>query len=251
MSGHVSIETLTAYLNEYLGVAVVQDYCPNGLQVEGFSEIRKLATAVTASQAAIEQAIEWGADALLVHHGFFWRNEPAPLVGIKGKRIQTAMQADLNILAYHLPLDMHSQVGNNAQLAQLLNIVDDQFDPKRVWRAGHLDFSLPLDGFAERIRRTMRRDPLVISGGDHPVSHIAWCSGAGQGYFAEAIAAGVDTFLTGEVSESNYHLAKEAGVHFIAAGHHATERLGVQALAEHLVFRYALDHRYIELDNPV
>jgi dinuclear metal center YbgI/SA1388 family protein len=251
MSGHVSLKELTTYLNEYLSVPSVQDYCPNGLQIEGFSEIRKLATAVTASQEAIDQAIAWGADALLVHHGFFWRNEPAPLVGIKGKRVRSAMIADLNILAYHLPLDMHLQVGNNAQLAQLLNIQDDFVDPKRIWRTGRLDFALPLEGFAERIRRTMRRDPLVIAGGDHPVNQIAWCSGAGQGYFAEAIAEGIDTFLTGEVSESNYHLAKEAGVHFIAAGHHATERLGVQALAEHLVFRYALEHRYIELDNPV
>jgi dinuclear metal center YbgI/SA1388 family protein len=251
MSGHVGIKELTAYLDEFLGASAVQDYCPNGLQVEGFSEVRKLATAVTASQYAIDQAIEWGADALLVHHGFFWRNEPAPLTGIKGKRIHAAMTANLNILAYHLPLDMHSQVGNNAQLAQVLNIQDDLSDPKRVWRSGRLDFALPLDGFSERIRRTMRRDPLVISGGDHPVSRIAWCSGAGQGYFADAIAMGADTFLTGEVSESNYHLAKEAGVHFISAGHHATERLGVQALAEHLVFRYALEHHYIELENPV
>lgn len=251
MSGHIQVNELTHYLAEYLSVASVQDYCPNGLQVEGFSEIRKLATAVTASQEAIDQAIAWGADALLVHHGFFWRNEPAVLTGIKGKRIRTAMSANLNILAYHLPLDMHDQVGNNAQLAQILNIQDDLADPKRVWRSGRLDFALPLDGFAERIRRTMRRDPLVVSGGDHPVSRIAWCSGAGQGYFAEAISAGVDTFLTGEVSESNYHLAKEAGVHFIAGGHHATERLGVQALAEHLVFRYALEHHYIELDNPI
>lgn len=236
---------------DLLSVNDFQDYCPNGLQVEGVDEIRKLATAVTASQAAIDAAIAWGADALLVHHGYFWRNEPSPLVGVKGARIRRLIKSDMNLFAYHLPLDAHAVLGNNAQFAQLLNIEDDHHDSKRIWRTGTLDFPLPLEGFVERIRRTLRREPLVITGGPAEVRRIAWCSGAAQGYFAQAIDAGIDAFITGEVSEHCYHLAHEAGVHFIAAGHHATERFGVQALGQWLAERYQLEHHYIELTNPI
>lgn len=236
---------------EWMSVEQIQDYCPNGLQVEGKSEVRKLATSVTASLDAIDAAIEWGADALLVHHGYFWRNEAASIVGAKSERIRRLMQANISLFAYHLPLDMHAEFGNNASLAKLWNLVDDGSDAKRVWRTGTLDFALPIDGFVDRIRRTLRREPLVIAAGPSQVSRVAWCSGGAQGYFAQAIEQGVDVFITGEASEPCYHQAIEAGVHFIAAGHHATERYGVQALGEKLAQGFALEHRYIELANPI
>lgn len=251
MSDFVTRQSLEDYLNEALSVGSIQDYCPNGLQVEGKVVIEKLATAVTASQAAIDAAVAWGADALLVHHGFFWRNEPLPLTGVKGARIRAAMQANLNIFAYHLPLDIHPVWGNNAQLANLLNLQDDGSDPKRVWRTGTLDYPLPLEGFIDRLRRNLRREPLVLSGSAHEVKRVAWCTGAAQSYFLEAIQTGIDTFITGEVSESCYHLARETGVTFISAGHHATERYGVLALADHLVSTFGVEHQYIELPNPV
>ncbi|MCH9741754.1 MAG: Nif3-like dinuclear metal center hexameric protein [Proteobacteria bacterium] len=247
----ITRKALEAELATLLAVDTFQDYCPNGLQVEGKAEIRKLATAVTASQAAIDGAIAWGADALLVHHGYFWRNEPASLVGTKGARIRSLMKSDMNLFAYHLPLDAHATLGNNAQLAQLLNIEDDGSEPKRIWRSGSLDFPLSLEGFVERVRRNLRREPFVITGGPTEIRRVAWCSGAAQSYFSQAIEAGIDAFITGEVSESCYHLAHEAGVHFIAAGHHATERFGVQALGRLLATQYDLDYHYIELPNPI
>lgn len=244
-------DELARVVAQWLAVDSFSDYCPNGLQVEGRAEIRKLATAVTASQAAIEAAVDWGADALLVHHGFFWRNEPAPITGVKAARIRRLLVQDISLFAYHLPLDAHPELGNNAQLAQLLNLVDDGADAKRLWRTGTLDFALPVEGFVERIRRNLRREPLLLPGGPAQINRVAWCSGAAQGYFAEAAAIGIDAFITGEVSESNYHLARELGVHFIAAGHHATERYGVQALAQRLADTYGLEHQYLELPNPV
>jgi dinuclear metal center YbgI/SA1388 family protein len=161
------------------------------------------------------------------------------------------MKADLNIFAYHLPLDAHPTLGNNAQLAQLLDIEDDGADSKRIWRTGQLAAPMLLDGFIERIRRNLRREPQVLFGSAKEVKRIAWCTGAAQSYFAQAIDAGVDVFITGEVSESCYHLAQESGVHYIAAGHHATERYGVQALGQLLATTYQLEHQYIELPNPV
>jgi dinuclear metal center YbgI/SA1388 family protein len=161
------------------------------------------------------------------------------------------MQAEMNLFAYHLPLDMHAEFGNNAELAKLWNLQDDASDAKRIWRTGTLDFVLPIDGFVERIRRTLRREPLVIAAGPQQVRRVAWCSGGAQSYFTQAIEQGIDAFITGEVSEQCYHQAVEAGVHFIAAGHHATERYGVQALGDKLAKTYALEHRYIELANPV
>jgi len=242
---------LTRVCADWMAVDQVQDYCPNGLQVEGKQEIRKLATAVTASLDAIEAAIEWGADALLVHHGFFWRNEAASIVGAKAARIRRLIQADMNLFAYHLPLDIHAEFGNNAELAKLWNLVDDASDVKRVWRTGSLEFPLPIEGFVDRIRRTLRREPLVIQAGPKQVKRVAWCSGGAQSYFAQAIEQGIDVFITGEVSEPCYHQALESGVHFIVAGHHATERYGVQALGAKLANQFSLEHRYIELANPV
>jgi dinuclear metal center YbgI/SA1388 family protein len=247
----ITQQALSNHLATLLSVNDFNDYCPNGLQIEGKSDIHKIATAVTASKAAIDAATAWGADALIVHHGFFWRNEPQPLVGNKGARIRCAMKADLNIFAYHLPLDAHPTLGNNAQLAQLLDIEDDGADSKRIWRTGQLAAPMLLDGFIERIRRNLRREPQVLFGSAKEVKRIAWCTGAAQSYFAQAIDAGVDVFITGEVSESCYHLAQESGVHYIAAGHHATERYGVQALGQLLAKTYQLEHQYIELPNPV
>lgn len=247
----ITRDALAQVCAQWMAVDTFQDYCPNGLQVEGKTEIHRLATAVTASQAAIDAAIAWGADALLVHHGFFWRNEPAPLVGAKKTRIAALLQANINLFAYHLPLDQHPTFGNNAALAKLWNFLDDGADPQRVWRTGQLEYPLPIDGLVERIRRTLRREPLHIAGNATMIQRVAWCSGGAQNYFASAIDQGVDVYITGEVSEPCYHQAIESGVHFIAAGHHATERYGVQALGEQLAQTYGLIHHYIELINPV
>lgn len=247
----ITRDALSQVCAEWMAVDSFQDYCPNGLQVEGKAEIRRLAVAVTASQAAIDAAVAWGADALLVHHGYFWRNEPAVIVGAKATRIRQLMQADMSLFAYHLPLDQHPEFGNNAELARMWNMVDDGHDVKRVWRSGHLEHPLPIEGFIERIRRTLRREPLHIAGGPAVVKRIAWCSGGAQGYLPLAIEQGVDVFITGEASEQCYHQAMEAGVHFIAAGHHATERYGVQALAQKLAAAYQLELHYIELANPI
>jgi dinuclear metal center YbgI/SA1388 family protein len=247
----ITRDELAAHLHELLNVNDFQDYCPNGLQVEGKSEIRKLATAVTASQAAIDAAVAWGADALLVHHGFFWRHEPASLVGIKASRICALMRADINLFAYHLPLDAHPTLGNNAQLAAVLDLQDDGADSKRIWRTGQLSFPLSMDGFLDRIRRNLRREPLWLKGRSNEIQRVAWCTGAAQNYFIQAAEQEVDVFITGEVSEACYHVALETGVHYIAAGHHATERYGVLALADYLVANYDLEHQYIELPNPI
>jgi dinuclear metal center YbgI/SA1388 family protein len=246
------LEDLRDYNASLLQTALFKDYCPNGVQVQGRAEVRRIATAVTASQAALDAAIAWGADAILVHHGYFWRSEDATIVGIKKQRIAQLLRNDVSLLAYHLPLDAHAELGNNAQLGKLLGLVEQGRlgEQNMVWR-GALSAPQPLAQFGEKIAHCLQRAPQIIGDGNKLIRTVAWCTGAAQGYFEQAIAQGVDAYLTGEISEQNFHLANETGVAFIAAGHHATERYGIQALGNHLAIQFGLEYRFFDEANPV
>jgi len=251
----VETRTLVDYLDSLLEADSVRDYSPNGLQVEGKPTVHRLMTGVTACQALLDQAVDWGADALLVHHGWFWKNEPACLVGMKRRRVRTALDADLNLLAYHLPLDVHRSYGNNAELGRRLGVsVGGQSDaggiPGLLWH-GRLDEPVSAGAFAERLERELERSPLHVGIGAETIRTVAWCTGAGQDFIDQVAALGVDAYVTGEVSERTTHAAREHGLDFYAAGHHATERYGVQALAAHLADRFELEHRFVDIDNPV
>ncbi|QGM22168.1 Nif3-like dinuclear metal center hexameric protein [Spiribacter sp. 2438] len=245
---------LTDYLHERLSVAKIADYCPNGLQVEGRANIQRLVTGVTASKRFLDAAIDAGADAVLVHHGYFWKGESPCLTGAKAERIRCLLRNDISLLAYHLPLDVHAEWGNNACLARLLDIsVTGQVDAGGVegllWH-GQLAEPLPVDGFVRRVALALDRPPLMVGEGPERVQRVAWCSGGGQGFISAAADLGVDLYLSGEISEPTTHLAREAGMHYLAAGHHATERGGVQALGEHLAEAFGLEHRFIDDPNP-
>jgi dinuclear metal center YbgI/SA1388 family protein len=251
----IETRALVEYADSRMEASAIRDYCPNGLQVEGRPRIERLMTGVTANQALLEAATEWGADALLVHHGWFWKNEPAVLVGMKRRRAQTLLDAGINLLAYHLPLDIHRAYGNNAELARVLEIsVSGQTDaagvPGLLW-FGRLNEPMAADAFARRIGERLAREPLHIAGGSDMVDTVAWCTGGGQDFIDQAAELGVDAFISGEASERTTHAAREQGLHYFGAGHHATERYGVQALGAHLAERFELEHQYVDIDNPV
>lgn len=247
---------LMQYLNDLLQPSQCKDYCPNGLQVEGKETINKIVTGVTASQALIDEAIAEGADTLLVHHGYFWRGENECITGIKKKRIQSLLAHDINLIAYHLPLDNHPELGNNAQLAQVLGLTIesglDPNDPSVPGMIGRLPRPMPARAFSAWLGECLKREPLHL--GPDPeamIETIAWCTGGAQGYMQYAIDAGLDAYLTGEVSEPSQHLAIETSTHFFAAGHHATERYGAKALGEHLQDKFGLEVVFKDIDNPV
>jgi len=245
------LKELENYTGQLLEVDRFRDYCPNGLQVEGKGEVRRLVSGVTASLDLLKAAVEAGADAVLVHHGWFWKGEDARVVGVKRARLEWLLRHDVSLLAYHLPLDAHPQLGNNAQLAARLGFeTEGCFGEQGIAVYGHLGGALPLETLVARVADVLARPPLVIGLDSKPVSRVAWCSGGGQDYFEEAVQLGVDVFLSGEISEQHVHLARETGVAFVAAGHHATERYGVQALGEHLAERFGIEHRYIEIPSP-
>jgi len=249
----IALTHLVAQTNDYLHSSAISDYCPNGLQVEGRAEVSRVISGVTASQALIEAAISQRADVLLVHHGYFWKGENPCISGMRRQRLKALLAHDISLLAYHLPLDVHPEVGNNVTLGQALGIsIEGELSPgntRVVGLLGRLPEPLPAADFALRVGQVLRRTPLLVEG-DRPVQRIGWCSGGGQGFIDEAIAAGVDLYLTGEASEQTFHSARENGISFIAAGHHATERLGVQALGQWMAQRFALVHQFIDCPNP-
>jgi dinuclear metal center YbgI/SA1388 family protein len=248
----VSRNNLIAACTDLLQPQRFKDYCPNGLQVEGAANISRLALAVTANQAAIDAAITWGAQALLVHHGLMWKGEDGTVIGHRKTRLATALKADLNIIAYHLPLDAHPTLGNNAQLGQLLGIADMQpLDGEGILVAGTLGKPCSANDFAKQVSSHLGREALLIGDGAKPLRRIAWCTGGGGSYFEAAITAGVDAFLTGEASEQHVHIARECGVPLILAGHHATERYGVQAFGAALTQSLGVEVKYFEVDSPL
>jgi dinuclear metal center YbgI/SA1388 family protein len=252
----VSLVELNHYLDACLRIDQFQDYCPNGLQVEGRAQIVRLASGVTACQRLVDEAIAWGADALLVHHGYFWRGETQKIVGMKRRRLAALLASEVSLLAYHLPLDAHPQFGNNACLGRLMGIEPETHEPLHAAAGGvgnvaTLPQPVRVADFIARLARITGRSPLHVGNPDELVQRIAWCTGAAQDYIDVAKKAGADLYVTGEVSEQTVHTAREEGIQFIAAGHHATERYGVQALGEHVAQTFAVQHRFIDVDNPV
>ena len=249
-----SLTQLVDYCDALLDVSAYQDYCPNGLQVEGRGEVERIVCGVTASQALIEAAIEHRADLLLVHHGYFWKGEAAPITGMKQRRIKALLQHDISLLAYHLPLDGHEQLGNNAQLARRwgFNVVGrfGQGPNGGLGMYATLQEPLELNALGEHIATSLGREPLLVEGGNKPVRRVGWCSGGAQGYIEAAAAAGLDAFMSGEISEPTVHAARELGIHYIAAGHHATERYGVQALANRISEHFCLKNHFVDIPNP-
>lgn len=245
---------LVQLLNDVLQVARIRDYCPNGLQVEGRERISKVVCGVTASQALLDHAVAVGADTVIVHHGYFWKNEAPEVTGMKKRRLQTLLTHDINLLAYHLPLDVHAELGNNAQLAKLLCFHDVKplvsVEPVGVVQFATLATPCSLTQLAATIEQALGRQPLVHDAGIGDIQTVAWCTGGGQGYIDAAYAAGAQLFMSGEVSEQTIHSANEQGIHFIAAGHHATERYGIKALADYLRTHTALDVEFVDIHNP-
>ena len=248
-------DQLVAACDHQLRAAQFKDFTINGLQVAGRDEVKRVMTGVTACQALLDEAVAWQADIVLVHHGFFWKNEPVAITGMKHKRIKTLIDHDISLLAYHLPLDAHVEMGNNAELAKRLGwkvegCIDGEFGEGLLW-SGRLTQPHSIHALAAQITHTLQREPLVIEAplvGD--IERIAWCTGGAQDMITAAFEAGAQAFVSGEISERTTHLARELGIHYIAAGHHATERYGIQALGEWLTDEYDVEHRFVDIDNP-
>ena len=240
------------YLNTLLAVDRFEDYGPNGLQVEGRDDVQRIVSGVTASLALIDAAIADGADTIVVHHGLFWRGQDGRLVGWLGERVRRLMTHRINLFAYHLPLDAHPELGNNAQLGLRLGLAADaRFGAQALGFAAPAGANTSLAVLAARVQAALGgRAPLVLPGDGRALARVGWCTGGAQGYFEAAIAAGVDAFLSGEVSEPQAHLARETGVAFLACGHHASECFGAPALAAQVAERFSLGHRFIEIANP-
>lgn len=251
----ISRDELSAYLEEYLDCIHFNDYAPNGIQVEGVPMLNRICTAVTASSAMIKKAIELKADAILTHHGYFWRGESPVITGMKQRRIRDLLTHNINLFAYHLPLDSHPVIGNNACLGRLFDVSAVQMHragghPNLLW-SGILKAPLMATDLSALISRKLKRDPLHVSRTHQPIHRIAWCSGGAQDYIEDAYELGVDAYLSGEISEKTFYQAEELGLHYFACGHHATERYGIQALGEHLSAFFGLEHYFIDSDNPV
>ncbi|VCU71933.1 Putative GTP cyclohydrolase 1 type 2 [Pigmentiphaga humi] len=254
----VDASELDAWLAAELQVARFRDYCPNGLQVEGRPVVRHIIAAVTASEAAIRHAIAAGADSLLVHHGWFWKNEDPRVRGIRRARLSLVLGHELNLFAYHLPLDAHPSWGNNAQLAEVLGLEPDRIGgvPRTaghdnlIW-LGRAPGVATVGELAARVAGQLARTPTLIGDPAQPLGTVAWCTGAAQGMLQDAIDAGAQAYITGEISEPTVHLARETGTAFLAAGHHATERYGVQALGRAIAERFGVRVDFVDIDNPV
>lgn len=250
---------LEQILNQKLNSAAISDYAPNGLQVEGKAEIHKIITGVTASQALIDYAIRQQADAILVHHGYFWKSENPCIRGMKGKRIKSLLQHDINLFAYHLPLDIHAELGNNAQLAKLLGIENLQpleSSPNSIPMWGTLPTPLSVEQLAQRIEQQLGRKATLCNAAElsqnppHLIEKVGICTGGGQGYIDLAAAQGCHAFISGEISEQTTHYAREQQIHYFACGHHATERYGIKVLGEWLAQQYGLQIEFVDIDNP-
>ncbi|MCY4642139.1 MAG: Nif3-like dinuclear metal center hexameric protein [Gammaproteobacteria bacterium] len=250
----VTLQELAHYTDTFLQTDSFRDYCPNGLQVEGKETIGSVITGVTASLAMIDVACARQADAVLVHHGYFWKNEDSCITGIKRARLAVLLRNDISLLAYHLPLDAHPEVGNNVQLGRLLGIQIDGLLQSRdrdvCGSYGHLDQAIQAETFERLISTKLRRSCIHVDAGPAMVKTVGWCTGAGQGFIELAVKKNLDAYISGEISEPTAHIAREAKIHYFAAGHHATERYGIQALGEHLRQEFSIRHEFVDIDNP-
>lgn len=259
MTHSISCSELVRWLDTYLEASRFKDYCPNGLQVEGTVNVRHIVTGVTASMALLEAAVERGADTILVHHGWFWKNEDERIRGMKKKRLAFALEHDLNLIAYHLPLDAHPEVGNNTQLARVLGFKQDLdsnglpmgIGPSSLIQTGYLETPETLENVSKKISLTLQREALTVGNPQQIIERLAWCTGGAQGFMSEAIEAGVDLYLSGEASEPTFHYAQETHTAYIGAGHHATERYGVQALGDKIAEHFKLQVDFIDINNPI
>lgn len=246
-------QQLVTYLNQELNSASIKDYCPNGLQVEGREETLRIITGVTASQRLIDTAIKKQADLILVHHGYFWKGESEVITGMKRQRIAALLANNINLVAYHLPIDIHPVWGNNVQLGQLLEIENLQpletLQPTGIVYQGNINARL--EDFARQITAKLGRELFVCEGDpEKMIKTVCWCTGGGQSFIEQVAQSGADLFITGEVSEQTIHIAREMDIAFIAAGHHATERYGVKAIGEHLANEFELDVEFVDMHNP-
>ncbi|CUS48907.1 MAG: hypothetical protein HLUCCO02_02585 [Idiomarinaceae bacterium HL-53] len=245
---------LLEQLDTWMQPSSFKDYCPNGLQIEGREHVQNIVTGVTACQALIDKAIEQRADAILVHHGYFWKNESPQITGMKYKRIKALLAADINLLAYHLPLDVHVEFGNNAQLLKKLEATQIEpvlsVEPMGILMQGMLPQKLSGSQFARMLESVVQRKLVAAVTAEASIQKVAVCTGGGQGFIEAAVAAGADAFVTGEVSEQTIHVARECGIQFFAAGHHATERFGVFSLGEKIKAELGLSVQFIDIDNP-
>jgi len=250
----VRLKDIDETLRELLKPDEFSDYCPNGIQIEGKDEIKKIVTGVTACRALVEAAIKEKADLILVHHGYFWRGEEPTITGLKKARIQLLLRHDISLCAYHLPLDAHPELGNNAQLAKVLGINQraplDSARKHPIVFSGDLSVPHSFKNFETFLEAKLERKPMSIKGSSKEIKVVAWCSGAAQEFIGLAAESGADAYLTGEISEQTVHVARESGMHFFAAGHHATERYGVQALGAYLAKEHSIVHTFIDIPNP-
>ncbi|MCW7556223.1 Nif3-like dinuclear metal center hexameric protein [Endozoicomonas gorgoniicola] len=241
-------------LDDELQPGLFRDYCPNGLQVEGKQDINRIVTGVTACQALIDKAIELQADAVFVHHGYFWKGEDATITGMKRRRVEALLRHNISLIAYHLPLDGHPTMGNNAQLATLMQwSTEGGMDsaPRPIGNWGTVRKTQTVKALSEQLQQQLGREPLVIEGGSHDIKTVAWCTGGAQKMIEQAHALGVDAYVSGEISESTVHFARENGIHYFSAGHHATERYGVQAVGAWLEQEYDIEHLFVDIPSPV
>jgi len=247
----VARDDLQSHLAQLLAVERFRDYGPNGLQVEGRSQVHRLITGVTASLALIEAALREQADAILVHHGLFWRGHDGRVTGWLRARLTPLLAHNVNLFAYHLPLDAHAELGNNAQFGARLGLqADARFGEQDLGFAAQAGELHSIAALQSGLQRVCGRMPVLAPGDGRALRRIGWCTGGAQGSFEAAIGAGVDAYITGEISEPQAHIARETGVAFIACGHHATERFGAPAVGVHLAERFGLEHRFIDIDNP-
>jgi dinuclear metal center YbgI/SA1388 family protein len=251
----IALPTLVEHIDRLLQVDRFSDYCPNGLQVEGRARVERIVCGVTACEALLEAALDLNADAVLVHHGYFWRGEDPCVRGMKRRRLLILLKNEISLLGYHLPLDAHPELGNNAQLGRILGFeaegpLIDGTDSDLVW-TGTLDFPITAAALGRRIEEKLGRVPLHIGAAEAEIRRVAWCTGAAQGFIEAAVHAGVDAYITGEASEQTVHVARECGLHFYAAGHHATERYGVQALGKYLTDAFGIRCPFVDIANPV
>ncbi|MFE8072095.1 Nif3-like dinuclear metal center hexameric protein [Marinobacteraceae bacterium S3BR75-40.1] len=241
-------------LNQWLNPQLFKDYCPNGLQVEGREQVQRILCGVTACQDLLDAAVETEADMVLVHHGYFWKGEPEPVVGMKKRRLETLLKHGISLVAYHLPLDAHPELGNNRCLARQLNLKDAApltSEPTELLWHGRLAQPATWSELAEQLQAVLGQAPLHVGQGAERIEDVVFCTGAAQGFIQRAIAAGAQAYISGEISEPTVHTARELGIHYFAAGHHATERYGVQALGERLADRFGIDCSFVDIPSPV